>query len=308
MNGVEKVVPLLQPFKLASRDFKPEDTIIRLNGITIGGDEIIVMAGPCAVENREQLLETARVVKASGASILRGGAFKPRTSPYSFQGLGFEGLKILAEAREQTGLLVVTEIMSPERVPLVASYADIMQIGARNMQNYSLLRAVGKAHKPVLLKRGMMSTIKELLMSAEYILSQGNNRVMLCERGIRTFETYTRNTLDINAIPLLKKLTHLPVIVDPSHGAGMWELVTAVSRATVAAGADGLLIEVHCHPDQALSDGDQSLRPERFATLMRELRLVAKAVGRELASPGKEQDSGSSREQTRDSHMSVPTF
>ena len=288
MSGVEKVVPLLQPFKLASRDFKPEDTIIRLNGISIGGEKVVVMAGPCAVEHREQLLEVAHAVKAAGATILRGGAYKPRTSPYSFQGLGFEGLKILAEAREQTGLLVVTEVMSPETVPLVASYADILQLGARNMQNYALLQAVGKAHKPVLLKRGMMSTIKELLMSAEYILSQGNNRVMLCERGIRTFETYTRNTLDINAIPLLKKLTHLPVIVDPSHGAGMWELVTAVSRASVAAGADGLLIEVHCHPDQALSDGDQSLKPERFAALVAELRLVAKAVGRDLAASGRE--------------------
>jgi 3-deoxy-7-phosphoheptulonate synthase len=282
LNGVERVLPLLQPFKLASREFKPENTVVRINDISIGGERIVVMAGPCAVENREQLLQTAHAVKAAGATILRGGAYKPRTSPYSFQGLGFEGLRILAEAREQTGLPVVTEVMSPEAVPLVASYADILQVGARNMQNYALLQAVGSAHKPVLLKRGMMSTVKELLMSAEYILSQGNNRVMLCERGIRTFETYTRNTVDINAIPLLKKLTHLPVIVDPSHGAGMWELVTAVSRATVAAGADGLLIEVHCHPERALSDGAQSLKPERFELLMSQLSRVANAVDRTI--------------------------
>ncbi len=241
-----------------------------------------MMAGPCAVESLQQLLETAQAVKEAGATILRGGAYKPRTSPYSFQGLGLEGLKILAEARQQTGLLVLTEVMSPEKVPLVATYADILQIGARNMQNYALLQAVGKAHKPVLLKRGMMSTVEELLMSAEYILAQGNERVMLCERGIRTFETYTRNTLDINAIPLLKQLTHLPVIVDPSHGTGKWELVAAVSRAAVAAGADGLLIEVHCHPEQAMSDGAQSLKPERFAALMDELGLVAEAVGRTI--------------------------
>ncbi|MDH7486706.1 MAG: 3-deoxy-7-phosphoheptulonate synthase [Anaerolineae bacterium] len=281
-DGVEKIVPILHPFKLASRDFQPEDTVVSLNGIRIGGKAVVVMAGPCAVESRQQLLEIAQAVKAAGATILRGGAFKPRTSPYSFQGLGLEGLEILAEARAQTGLLVVTEVVSPDQVPLVGTYADILQIGARNMQNYALLQAVGKAHKPVLLKRGMMSTIEELLMSAEYILSQGNERLMLCERGIRTFETYTRNTLDINAVPLLKQLTHLPVIVDPSHGTGKWELVTAVSRAAVAAGADGLLIEVHNHPEQALSDGAQSLKPERFAELMTELRRVAEAVGRTL--------------------------
>ena len=280
--GVEKVVPILHPFKLASRDFRAEDTVVCLNSICVGGKEVIVMAGPCAVESREQVLEIAKAVKEAGATILRGGAYKPRTSPYSFQGLGLEGLKILAEARQETGLLVLTEVMSPEKVPLVATYADILQIGARNMQNYALLQAVGKAHKPVLLKRGMMSTVEELLMSAEYILAQGNERVMLCERGIRTFETYTRNTLDINAIPLLKQLTHLPVIVDPSHGTGKWELVAAVSRAAVAAGADGLLIEVHCHPEQAMSDGAQSLRPERFAALMDELHLVAEAVGRTI--------------------------
>jgi len=281
-DGVEKVVPILHPFKLASRDFKPEDTVVRLNGVCIGGKKVVVMAGPCAVESREQLLETAQAVKEAGAAILRGGAYKPRTSPYSFQGLGLEGLKILAEARELTGLLIVTEVMSPDKVPLVSTYADILQVGARNMQNYALLQAVGKAQKPVLLKRGMMSTVEELLMSAEYILAQGNERIMLCERGIRTFETYTRNTLDINAVPLLKQLTHLPVIVDPSHGTGKWELVAAVSRAAIAAGADGLLIEVHCHPEQALSDGAQSLKPERFATLMAELRRVAEAVDRTL--------------------------
>ena len=281
-DGVDKVVPILHPFKLASRDMKPEDTIISLNGIHIGGEHVVVMAGPCAVESREQLLGAAHAVKAAGATILRGGAYKPRSSPYSFQGLGPEGLQILAEAREQTGLLVATEVVSPEQVPLVGTYADILQIGARNMQNYALLQTVGRAHKPVLLKRGMMSTIEELLMSAEYILSQGNERVMLCERGIRTFETYTRNTLDINAVPLLKQLTHLPVIVDPSHGTGKWELVAAVSRAAVAAGADGLLIEVHEHPEQALSDGAQSLKPDRFVELMAELRRIAGAVDRTL--------------------------
>jgi 3-deoxy-7-phosphoheptulonate synthase len=281
-DGVDKVVPILHPFKLASRDFKPEDTVVCLNGTCIGGKEVIVMAGPCAVESREQLLGVAHRVKAAGATVLRGGAYKPRSSPYSFQGLGLDGLKILAEAREQTGLLVVTEVMSPEQVPLVGTYADILQIGARNMQNYALLQTVGKAHKPVLLKRGMMSTVEELLMSAEYVLSQGNERVMLCERGIRTFETYTRNTLDINAIPLLKQLTHLPVIADPSHGTGKWELVAAVSRAAVAAGADGLLIEVHEHPEEALSDGAQSLKPDRFTDLMAQLRRVAEAVDRPL--------------------------
>jgi 3-deoxy-7-phosphoheptulonate synthase len=281
-DGVDKVVPILHPFKLASRDFKPEDTVICLNGTCVGGKEVVVMAGPCAVENREQLLNAAQSVKAAGATILRGGAYKPRSSPYSFQGLGLEGLKILAEAREQTGLLVATEVVAPEQVPLVGTYADILQIGARNMQNYALLQTVGRAHKPVLLKRGMMSTVEELLMSAEYVLSQGNERVMLCERGIRTFETYTRNTLDINAVPLLKQLTHLPVIVDPSHGTGKWELVAAVSRAAVAAGADGLLIEVHHNPEEALSDGAQSLKPERFVDLMAELRRIAAAVDRGL--------------------------
>jgi 3-deoxy-7-phosphoheptulonate synthase len=282
LSGVERTVPILRPFKLASRDFHPKDTVIDLNGVSIGGDQIVVMAGPCAVESREQLLETARVVKAAGAKVLRGGAYKPRTSPYSFQGLGEEGLKLLAEAREETGLLVITEVMEPDLVPLVSSYADILQIGARSMQNYALLHAVGEAQKPVMLKRGMMSTMEELLMSAEYILSHGNNRVMLCERGIRTFEPYTRNTLDVSALPMLKHLSHLPVIADPSHGTGKWELVEPVARAAVAAGADGILVEVHPHPEEALSDGAQSLKPGRFTTLMNHLGPIAEAVGRRL--------------------------
>ena len=282
MEGVERTVPILHPFKLASRDFKPEDTVIPINGMHIGSREVVVMAGPCAVESREQIMEAAWAVKEAGVRILRGGAFKPRTSPYSFQGLGKEGLEILAEVKEETGLAVVTEVMAPEDVPLVAHYADILQVGARNMQNFSLLNAVGESKMPILLKRGMMSTLEELLMAAEYILSHDNYRVMLCERGIRTFEKYTRNTLDINAVPVLKGLTHLPVIVDPSHGTGRWELVGPVAKAAVAAGADGLIIEVHPHPQRALSDGAQSLRPERFAQLVKELRRVAEAVGRGL--------------------------
>jgi 3-deoxy-7-phosphoheptulonate synthase len=280
MSGVESTVPILRPFKLASRDFRPQDTLVRLNGFAAGDKAVVVCAGPCAIESRSQLLETAHAVKEAGAKVLRGGAYKPRTSPYSFQGLGPEGLKFLAEAREETGLLVVSEVMSPEQVPMVSTYADILQVGARNMQNYALLHAVGEAQRPVLLKRGMMSTMEELLMSAEYILSHGNDRLILCERGIRTFEQYTRNTLDINAVPMLKQLTHLPIFVDPSHGTGKWELVGPVARAAVAAGADGLLIEVHPSPEEALSDGAQSLKPERFARLMAELRAVAEAVGR----------------------------
>ncbi len=282
MDGVERTVPILRPFKLASRDFHPQDTVVTINGVTIGGKQLVVMAGPCAVESHDQLLETARAVKEAGACVLRGGAFKPRTSPYSFQGLGEEGLRLLAAVREETGLPVVTEVMDPHKVPLVTTYADILQVGARNMQNYTLLHAIGEAQRPVLLKRGMMSTIEELLMAAEYILSHGNDRVILCERGIRTFEPYTRNTLDISAVPLLKQLSHLPVIVDPSHGTGKWRLVEPVSRAAVAAGADGLIIEVHPHPEEALSDGAQSLKPARFAALMRSLRPVAEAVGRTL--------------------------
>jgi 3-deoxy-7-phosphoheptulonate synthase len=280
MSGVERTVPILRPFKLASRDFHPKDTVIDLNGVAIGGEKVVVMAGPCAVETRDQVMDVAHAVKDSGAKVLRGGAYKPRTSPYSFQGLGEKGLELLAEARDETDLLIVTEVMEPELVPLVSTYADVLQVGARSMQNYALLHAVGEAQKPVLLKRGMMSTMEELLMSAEYILSHGNNRVVLCERGIRTFEPYTRNTLDVSAVPLLKQLSHLPVIADPSHGTGKWELVGPVARAAVAAGADGLLIEVHPHPETALSDGKQSLKPERFAALMETLAPVAAAVGR----------------------------
>ena len=282
MRGVERIVPILRPFKLTSRDFQPQDTVFQLNGHSIGGENIVVMAGPCAVESREQILETARLVKEAGGHLLRGGAFKPRTSPYSFQGLGEEGLQFLAEAREATGLAIVTEVMAPEQLPLVTRYADVLQIGTRNMQNYALLHAVGESGMPVLLKRGMMSTIEEFLMSAEYILSHGNRRVMLCERGIRTFETYTRNTLDINAVPVLKELTHLPVVVDPSHATGKWRLVNAVSKAAVAAGADGLIIEVHPNPELAVSDGAQSLRPVRFAELLAQLKPVAEAVDRTL--------------------------
>jgi len=282
LPGVEKVMRVLHPFRLASRDFKPEDTVISLNGEEIGGRKVVVMAGPCAVESREQMREVAWAVKEAGVRILRGGAFKPRTSPYSFQGLGEEGLEILAEIKEETGLAIITEAMAPEQVPLVARYADILQIGTRNMQNYNLLHAVGDSGRPILLKRGMMATLEELLLSAEYILSHGNWQVMLCERGIRTFEKYTRNTLDINAVPVLQGLTHLPIIVDPSHGTGKWQLVGAVAKAAVAAGADGLLIEVHPHPEEALSDGAQSLKPENFAKLMEELKRVAEAVDRWL--------------------------
>lgn len=282
VSGVERAVPVLRPFKLASRDFHPQDSEFPINGVSIGGQQIIAMAGPCAVESREQLMSAAHSVKEAGAHVIRGGAFKPRTSPYSFQGLGQEGLKLLAEARQATGLPVITEVMSPEQVPLVTTYADILQIGARSMQNYALLHAVGESQRPVMLKRGMMSTIEELLMSAEYILSHGNNRVILCERGIRTFEPYTRNTLDLSAIPLLKQLSHLPVVVDPSHGTGKWELVAPMARAAVAAGADGLIIEVHPNPETAMSDGAQSLKPSRFVELMASLRLIAGAVGRTI--------------------------
>ncbi len=282
MAGVERAVPILRPFKLASREFHPHDTVVDINGISIGLQQVIVIAGPCAVEGPEQMLEAARAVKDAGAHMLRGGAFKPRTSPYSFQGLGEEGLRILAQVREATSLPIITEVMDPQMVPLVTTYADVLQVGARNMQNYALLNAVGDSQRPVMLKRGMMSTIEELLMSAAYILSHGNERVILCERGIRTFETYTRNTLDLSAVPLLKQLCHLPVVVDPSHGTGKWELVEPLSLAAVAAGADGLLIEVHPHPEDALSDGAQSLKPARFAALMQNLRAVAEAVGRTL--------------------------
>jgi len=259
-----------------------QDTIVALNGTPIGGRNIVVMAGPCAVEDRDQMREVANALKEIGVKILRGGAYKPRTSPYSFQGLGRQGLEILAKVRDEFGLAIVTEVMAPEDVPLVARYADILQVGSRNMQNFSLLHALGKIDKPVLLKRGMMSTVEELLLSAEYILAGGNGRAMLCERGIRTFESYTRNTFDLNAIPALKQLTHLPVLADPSHATGRWELVGAVSRAAIAAGADGLIVEVHPHPSRALSDGAQSLKPETFSRMMAELRLVARALGRDL--------------------------
>ena len=282
LDGVERVVPILQPFKLASRDFKPDNTVVKLNGMCLGGDEILVIAGPCAVESREQIFETAWAIKESGAKLLRGGAFKPRASPYSFQGMGLAGLELLAEVRETVGLPIVSEVMSPDDVEVMCPYVDVLQIGARNMQNYSLLQRVGTTSKPVLLKRGMMSTIQEWLMSAEYILANRNYDVILCERGIRTFETSTRNTLDINAIPVAKQLTHLPVIVDPSHATGKSSLVGAAAKAAIAAGADGLIVEVHPHPDRALSDGAQSLKPDAFFKLMGELRQIAAAVGRRM--------------------------
>lgn len=282
-DGVESVKRITQPYKLASRQFHPEDSAFRLDGFMVGAGEVVLIAGPCAVESRSQLLETARAVRAAGANALRGGVFKPRTSPYSFQGLGEEGLEILAEAREQTGMPVVAEIMSLSQLETMLQYVDVLQVGARNMQNFSLLRALGETRIPILLKRGASATVEELLMSAEYILAGGNQRVMLCERGIRTFETSTRNTLDINAIPVLKALTHLPVLLDPSHGTGYWEYVAAVSRAAIAAGADGLIVEVHPNPAEALSDGRQSLKPEKFAEMVRQVELVARAVGRRLA-------------------------
>lgn len=281
MPGVKETIAITQKFKLTSRTFRPEDTTFTLGGVTIGSGQLAVMAGPCSVESREQLLETAYAVKEAGATFLRGGAYKPRSSPYSFQGMGEQGLKLLAEAREATGLPVVTEVMSPNKVALVAIYADVLQIGARNMQNFDLLNAVGQAHKPVLLKRGMSATVEDLLMAAEYILAHGNNRVMLCERGIRTFDNkYTRNTFDINAIPLLKELTHLPIIADPSHAIGVRRHVSAMTLASVAAGADGLIIETHPDPDHAVSDGDQSLTLPQFRDLMERVRCLAEAVGR----------------------------
>src|SRR5436853_4849517 len=277
LEYVETVQPILQPFKLASREVRQESTVVPVNGVRIGGKAIVVMAGPCSVESREQVLDVAQQVKAGGARILRGGAFKPRTSPYSFQGLEEEGLKYLAEAKRETGLPVVTEVMEPEKVELAAHYADILQIGARSIQNFSLLRRVAETKKPVLLKRGMATSIQEWLLSAEYVLSGGNPNVILCERGIRTFETATRFTLDLNAVPVLKKLTHLPVFVDPSHGTGHWEYVESMARAGVAAGADGLIIEVHPRPAEALSDGPQSPKPDPFATVMAQPRPLAPA-------------------------------
>ena len=289
MAGVESVFPILKPYKLASREVKPVNTVIPVGGVSVGSKEIAIIAGPCSVENKDQICTTAKLVKDSGANFLRGGAYKPRTSPYSFQGMEEDGLKLLAEAKEESGLPIVTEIMNPREIELVIKYADILQVGARNMQNFSLLKELGRINKPILLKRGMMNTIKEFLMSAEYVLSEGNSNVILCERGIRTFETATRNTLDISCIPVLKKETHLPIIIDPSHATGHWEMVESMSRASLAAGADGLIIEVHPDPVKAFSDGPQSLKPSKFSKLMKNLRPFAELMDRTLSDPIKKQ-------------------
>ncbi len=282
LDGVKEAHRIMSPYKLASRSFRPEGTVVKVGGVEIGGPRVVVMAGPCSVEGRDQIMAVAEAVAGAGAVILRGGGFRPRSSPYSFQGLGEEGLKLLREAADRFGLLVVTEVMDQTQIPLVGSYADLLQVGARNMQNYNLLRELGKQPKPILLKRGIAATIEELLLSAEYIMIAGNPNIVLCERGIRTFETYTQNTLDISAIPVVKKLSHLPIVVDPSHGTGRRDQVLPMARAAVAAGADGLLIEVHNDPDRALSDGAQSLWPEQFAELMAQLRIIAPAVKRTL--------------------------
>jgi 3-deoxy-7-phosphoheptulonate synthase len=284
LPGVSEIVPIRKPYKLVSRDFKKEDSVVKISkNLSIGQNKkIAVIAGPCSVEGRDKLLEVAKLVKKGGATALRGGAFKPRTSPYSFQGLGKKGLEILKEAREKTGLPIVTEVLDTRDVALVEKYADLIQIGARNMQNFNLLKEVGKAKKPVLLKRGPAAKVEDMLMSAEYIMSEGNHDVILCLRGITTYETATRNTLDLSAIPVIKKLSHLPVVVDPSHGTGKWDLVASMSKAAVAAGADGLMIEVHPHPDEAFSDGSQSLKPDTFAELVKELKVIAQAVGRKI--------------------------
>jgi 3-deoxy-7-phosphoheptulonate synthase len=282
LSGVEKLVPILHPFKLVSREFEATDSVIDIDGVKIGGNNITIMAGPCAVESEDSLFKIADSVKNGGAKILRGGAFKPRTSPYSFQGLGQKGLEYLAKARERTGLKIVTEVVSVEDVPIVAQYADILQIGARNMQNYSLLKTVGRFNKPVLLKRGISATIKEFLMAAEYIVSEGNPNVILCERGIRTYEKYTRNTLDISAVPVIKYLSHLPVIIDPSHAAGDWKFVGALAKAGIAAGSNGIIVEVHNEPEKALSDGKQSLNLNNYKILMTEIKAIAKAIGRRI--------------------------
>lgn len=282
MAGVEKTVSVTESYKLVGRDFKQEDTIIDVGGVQIGGQQLTVMAGPCAVESREQLLESAHIVKAAGAQFLRGGAYKPRTSPYAFQGLEKQGLEFLAEAREKTGLKIVTEVVDVESVATVSAYADMLQIGARNMQNFQLLKAVGRTNKPVLLKRGLAATINEWLNAAEYVMSEGNYNVALCERGIRTFEDYTRNTLDLSAVAAVKSLSHLPIIVDPSHGTGKWKLVRPMSRAAIAGGADGLMIEVHPDPSRALSDGKQSLTPENFSLVMQEIAQIGAVVGKSL--------------------------
>lgn len=282
LPGIEKVMPILKPYKLVSREFQKEDSIINVDGIKIGGKQIQIIAGPCSVETRELLINTAQKIKKSGARFLRGGAFKPRTSPYAFQGLGEEGLVFLSEAKKKTGLPIVTELLDPRDTEVVYEYADIIQIGARNMQNFRLLTEVGKLDKPVLLKRGLSATIKEFLMSAEYIASQGNRKIILCERGIRTFETAVRNTLDLSAVPVLKEETHLPVFIDPSHAVGRWDMVAPLAKAAIAVGADGLMIEVHSDPENALCDGSQSLKPSKFDKLMKELKKVAKAVGRTM--------------------------
>jgi 3-deoxy-7-phosphoheptulonate synthase len=278
--GVEKVMPILSPYKVVSREFKKENTLIKINGVTIGGKKVIIMAGPCSIEGRDMLLAIGKSVKSSGAAILRGGAYKPRTSPYSFQGMGKEGLELLKEAKHLLKMPVVTEIMDTKDIDLISDYTDIFQVGARNMQNFSLLKELGATNKPILLKRGLSATIKELLMSAEYIASKGNDKIILCERGIRTFETETRNTLDLNAIPVLKKLTHLPVIVDPSHGTGRRDIVATMSMAAIAAGADGIIVEVHQQPEKALSDGEQSLKPDEFRQMVKAIGRIARAIGR----------------------------
>jgi 3-deoxy-7-phosphoheptulonate synthase len=283
LNNVDEVVPISKPYKLSSREFNPPDTIIDVKGVRIGGGETVVMAGPCSVESEEQLMATARAVRAAGAHVLRGGAFKPRTSPYQFRGLGEEGLKLLKAASQETGMPVITEVMTPEDVDLVAQYADILQIGARNMQNFHLLEECGRSNMPVMLKRGLAGEIQEWLLCAEYIIAQGNRQVMLCERGIRTFETATRNTMDVSAIPLIKRLSHLPIVGDPSHGTGKWYLVEPMAKAAVAAGADGIMVEVHPNPDHALSDGAQSLTFESFGKLMASLERVGNVLGRPLA-------------------------
>ena len=280
MDGVQKIVPITEPFKLTSRTFQPANTVVKIKDVTIGGDRLVMMAGPCSIESREQIKTIAKFVKETGANILRGGAFKPRSSPYSFQGLGEKGLVLLRDATTENGLVCVSEVMESPLIPLLVEYVDILQVGARNMQNFSLLKELGKIRKPVLLKRGMSATIEETLMAAEYIMAGGNYQVILCERGIRTFEKYTRNTLDISAIPIIKKLSHLPIIADPSHATGRRDKVAPLARAAIAAGADGLIIEVHNDPDNALSDGAQSLFPEQFEKLMKELVIIAQAVGK----------------------------
>ena len=282
LDGVSEVLRVTEPYKLASRAFRPEGTVITVGDVRIGGDEVIVMAGPCSAESEEQVNATAAAVKRAGAKVLRGGAFKPRSSPYSFQGLGEDGLKLLRAAASQHDLKLVSEVMDVSQIALIDQYCDIFQVGARNMQNFTLLKELGRARKPVLLKRGIAATIEEWLLSAEYILAGGNGAVILCERGIRTFESYTRNTLDISAIPVVKKLSHLPIVVDPSHGTGRRDKVAPMARAAVAAGADGLIIEVHCDPDHALSDGAQSMYPAQFDRLMAELRIIAPAIGRTI--------------------------